>query len=186
MDEKKDTQSLYEYRLLRNQREERDGIHVTDRGILLTESLLLRPLEMSDIDKGYFETLGNLTSAPVPPKESFQEQFLRMKEMKETYYNTVVEDLSKGKIAACATLFIEQKFIRNIGKAGHIEDVVVHQDYRKNRLGTILMHRLMELGARLGCYKIILDCAEEKQIFYEKCGFKKRGCQMAWYADSTS
>ena len=34
-----------------------------------------------------------------------------------------------GKIIGSTTLFIEQKFIHNGGKVGHIEDVVVSKEY---------------------------------------------------------
>ena len=32
-----------------------------------------------------------------------------------------------------------------------------------------------------GCYKVILDCKEEKVGFYEKCGLIRKGCEIAVY-----
>jgi glucosamine-phosphate N-acetyltransferase len=48
-------------------------------------------------------------------------------------------------------------------------------------LGKILLQALKELAIELGCYKVILDCEEGKVQFYEKCGFKEKGRQMAFY-----
>ncbi len=44
-------------------------------------------------------------------------------------------DTEKQKIVATATLLVELKYIRECGKAGHIEDVVVDSSYRGMRLG---------------------------------------------------
>lgn len=44
-------------------------------------------------------------------------------------------DTAKSQIIAAATLLIERKFIHQCGSVGHIEDVVVDQGYRGQRLG---------------------------------------------------
>lgn len=31
-----------------------------------------------------------------------------------------------------------------------------------------------------GCYKVILDCAENNVAFYEKCGLTRKEVQMVW------
>ena len=33
------------------------------------------------------------------------------------------------------------------------------------------------------CYKVILDCEDHNQKFYEKCGFHRKGVEMACYRD---
>ena len=40
---------------------------------------------------------------------------------------------------------------------------------------------LTRVAERMGCYKVILDCSEENQPFYEKCEFKRKEVQMARY-----
>jgi len=64
------------------------------------------------------------------------------------------------------------------------------------------------IGEKLGCYKVgfdffklgpisrrkitdmivknILDCSPEKEAFYEKCGYEKRGTEMHRYFDAES
>ena len=95
-----------------------------------------------------------------------------------TYFIAVIEDISKSKIIAAATLIVELKFVHDCGKVGHIEDVVVNSDYRAKNLGKRIIDHLKSIGAQQQCYKIILDCAEKNVAFYEKCGFVKKEFQM--------
>jgi glucosamine-phosphate N-acetyltransferase len=92
-------------------------------------------------------------------------------------------DLEKQKIIATATLLTEFKFIRNCGKCGHIEDVVVDSTYRGLRLGLRVVEALIEAAKESGCYKVILDCSESNATFYEKCGlaWAKKEIQMVRY-----
>jgi hypothetical protein len=106
------------------------------------------------------------------------------------------------ELVAAATLFVERKHIHMGGIAGHIEDVVVAPQCRGTGIGLRLVSGLKEMGEMLGCYKTILDCREDRvgeseytlytcvQLiavgFYEKCGFVRRGIQMAHYASNLS
>ncbi len=42
----------------------------------------------------------------------------------------MIEDNQTGKIAASGTVFMEKKFIRDLGTVGHIEDIVTRSEYR--------------------------------------------------------
>lgn len=44
-----------------------------------------------------------------------------------------------------------------------------------------VIDQLVHIGTTLGCYKIILDCAEKNVDFYQKCGFQKKEVQMVAY-----
>ena len=55
---------------------------------------------------------------------------------------------------------------------GLIEDVVVDSSQRGKELGKLLVCALIELGRNLGCYKISLNCTDDKIPYYEKFGFK--------------
>ena len=79
--------------------------------------------------------------------------------------------LRENQLVAAGTLFIEQKFIRSAGLAGHIEDVVVDQGARGHGLGRRVIMYLVLLARQNGCYKCILDCDDENVGFYSKCGF---------------
>ncbi|KAK2079404.1 hypothetical protein QBZ16_003095 [Prototheca wickerhamii] len=74
----------------------------------------LRRLEATDYQKRIFRSL---TAQP------------------DVYYIAVIEDTESQKVVGSASLVIEQKFLRNGGKCGHIEDVVVDSACRGHRLG---------------------------------------------------
>lgn len=52
-----------------------------------------------------------------------------------SYQIFVVEETNEKKIIATATLLLERKFIRGCGVAGHVEDVVVDESVRGQKLG---------------------------------------------------
>jgi len=78
----------------------------------------------------------------------------------------------EGKIVGSITLLIETKFIHNGGKVGHIEDVVVDKEYQGKGIGGKIVMYLLRYAKDQGCYKTILDCADDVKPFYEKLGFK--------------
>ena len=99
----------------------------------------------------------------------------------DTYMIIVIEDIAKSIIVGAGSLIVERKFIRDCGLCGHIEDIVVHQEYEGRRFGSRIVNLLKELATMKDCYKIILDCAEHLVPFYAKVGFAVKGTQMAWY-----
>lgn len=139
----------------------------------------LRPLSLNDYHKGYFNLLSQLSSSVVMSYDNFVDIFESMK-ANRAYYIIIVEDLESNKIVGTATLMIEQKFIHNGGKVGHIEDVVVDKECRGLNLGKHLISQLKDIGKKNGIYKCILDCTQENVGFYEKCDFTQNQIQMQW------
>lgn len=78
-----------------------------------------------------------------------------------------------GEIIGATTLLIEQKFIHNGGKIGHIEDVVVKKEHQGKGVGKKIVNVLLKYAQKKGCYKTILDCSDELVSFYEGIGFKR-------------
>jgi ribosomal protein S18 acetylase RimI-like enzyme len=120
---------------------------------------LQRRLALEDMNNQYFELLGMLSSMDA----------------------SKVQPEQCGKIVASGTLLVEEKILRNFGKVGHIEDIVVHCDYRKYGLGKKMIQSLTALSEQNGCYKTILDCSEENAGFYEKCEYNRKGVAMGKY-----
>jgi len=56
----------------------------------------------------------------------------------------------------------------------HIEDIVVLKEWRNKGLAQELVKNLQTITINANCYKVIMDCHENLETFYEKTGFKKR------------
>lgn len=84
-------------------------------------------------------------------------------------------------ITGSGSIFIEPKIIHGCSSVGHIEDIVVHTEYRKKGISQCILEMLKTYCEEIGCYKVILDCNDDVQSVYEKNGFVKKGSQMAIY-----
>ena len=143
---------------------------------------IFRRLEKTDLSESYFQLLARLTTSPYPAENLEEMNDLFQEVEKNPYHHIIViEDKSTGQVIGTGTLLIEKKFIRGISKAGHIEDIVIREDYGGKGLGKELIKILVDISEGIGCYKTILDCSEECQLFYEKCEFEKKGIQMSKY-----
>ncbi|KAJ3366745.1 Glucosamine-phosphate N-acetyltransferase-like protein [Allomyces javanicus] len=147
----------------------------------LPAGFLLRPLEITDYDKGFLTALSHLTVVGEIDKAAFVDRFAYLKAHAHEYFTIVIEDLKTQRIAAAGTVLVERKFIRNLGLVGHIEDIVVHENYRGLQFGRYIIDALKSIGKNVGCYKIILDCSEKNVPFYVKCGFERKEVEMVWY-----
>ncbi|XP_059646690.1 glucosamine 6-phosphate N-acetyltransferase-like [Cornus florida] len=145
------------------------------------ETLRVRKLEITDKSKGFIELLQQLTICDSVSDNDFQERFQELSAYGDNHVICVIEDDSSRKIIATGSVFIEKKFIRNCGKVGHIEDVVVDSSARGKQLGKKIVGFLMDHACSMGCYKVILDCSVENRAFYEKCGFKEKEVKMVKY-----
>ncbi|KAL7750774.1 Glucosamine-phosphate N-acetyltransferase-like protein [Sorochytrium milnesiophthora] len=147
----------------------------------LPAGFAIRPLSITDYEKGFLNCLSFLTVVGDISKAQFADRFAYVKAHNHEYFIVVIEDIKKQKIAAAGTVMVERKFIRNCGLVGHIEDIVVDETYRGLQFGRYIIDALKSVGEHVGCYKIILDCAEKNVKFYEKCGFEKKEVEMVWY-----
>ena len=86
-----------------------------------------------------------------------------------------------NKLIATGTILYETKFIHNICKLAHIEDICIHEDYRSKKFGLILMEHLINEARINNCYKISLYCKENLENFYKKVGFQKNNIEMNIY-----
>jgi len=141
----------------------------------IVEIGVVREMRREDVGEGFFRTLANLRSvgelAPERGKEILEEIY------KNPNHYIYVFELD-GEILGTTTLFIEQKFIRNGGRVGHIEDVSTRKELEREGIGKALVERAIEESRKHGCYKVILDCSEDNVPFYEKCGLHREEQQM--------
>ena len=139
-------------------------------------NIKFRKLSLDDFNKGYLQLLEQLTIVGNISKEEFLKIYGNIGSNIYVY-----EDLEAQKIIASATLLIEQKFIHNGGKVGHLEDVVVDSNYRGFRIGQKIIQKIINLAKENNCYKLIADCKTDLIPFYQKNGFQKKDEQIAIY-----
>jgi len=139
---------------------------------------MYRLLEKNDFDKGLIELLSQLTETGKITNELFIKQYNMIKDNPNHKIYVLEEN---HKIISCGTLLIEPKFIHNCSNVGHIEDIVVDNNVRGKGLGKKIIKFLTEESKKYNCYKVILDCSENHEKFYEKCEFKLKGKCMAYY-----
>ena len=66
------------------------------------------------------------------------------------------------------SLVVENKIIHGFGKVGHIEDVVIDESHQNKGYGKLLLDHLIKKGKEFNCYKVVLNCDDDKLGFYEK------------------
>jgi glucosamine-phosphate N-acetyltransferase len=133
-------------------------------------------LELNDYNLNFFELLNQLS---VGEKPSFDDFKLYLNNLNQNHQIYIIKN--NNKIIATGTLFIESKLSHNLGKVGHIEDIIVDQSYRNCGLGSKMIEFLIQQAKKMNCYKIILNCNYDKKSFYEKFKFKENGYQMVIY-----
>ena len=87
----------------------------------------------------------------------------------------------KFKIIASGTIIIEPKIIRGCKNVGHVEDIVVCEEYRGNGICKNILEMLKTIARENDCYKLILDCFENLKSVYSTANFKESGIQMSLY-----
>jgi len=137
----------------------------------------IRDIIESDIDIGFLESLDSLRNTSNLDKDTAKNILKKIIENPDHVIHVAEVD---GKVVGSTTLLIEQKFIHEGGKVGHIEDVVVSKEFEGRGIGIKLVTSLLEVARAKNCYKTILDCKDELIPFYERIGFKQESNQMRY------
>ncbi|XP_055609187.1 probable glucosamine 6-phosphate N-acetyltransferase [Uranotaenia lowii] len=132
--------------------------------------LKVRPLQSGDFHRGFLQILSQLTSVGDVTLAQFLNRFAQMRASGD-YFVTVIVDSRYDKIIGSATLVLEHKFIHGCSVRGRLEDVVVDDTYRGKQLGKLIVVTVSLLAARLGCYKMSLDCKDKLIPFYKSIGY---------------
>jgi GNAT superfamily N-acetyltransferase len=75
-------------------------------------------------------------------------------------------------------VIFERKFYNKNCYVTHVEDLVVDENHRGKGYGKKMTEHAISLSKKKGSYKVILDCSEDKKVFYEKCGFRAENVGM--------
>ena len=93
----------------------------------MEEKIKIRNLKKED-RKEYLTLLSQLTKCNIYSQSKFDKLFKKIFSNKNVYIRVLSYS---NKIVACGTIFIEDKFTRDTCKAGHIEEIVVLEKYKK-------------------------------------------------------
>ena len=131
------------------------------------QQLTVRPLTTSLADnQGYSELMIQLNNHVLPVDE--EQWKIRLEQV--TAQKGLISVIEyKGQLIATVKTLVEYKFDRDVI---HIEDVVVHRDWRHYGLGTMLLKQCIALAEKHNCYKIILNARTNVSSFYEQMGFQ--------------
>ncbi len=125
-----------------------------------------------------FYTLVPLFTKMIPMRR------IRIKELRRAYkkgltsgsYHYLCAE-TKGKIVGFCSLLVKSS-LRMQGSVGHIEEIVVHDSFRRKGIGSELLKRITEASRLVGCTGIIMDVApvtSDLHDFYVKNGFENKG-----------
>jgi len=83
-----------------------------------------------------------------------------------------------GIVVGAFALLIMDNFAHLAAPSAIIEDVVVHKDWRRRRIGWRMMAFAMDISKSKGCYKMVLSSNQSREgahLFYESIGFQRHG-----------
>ena len=143
-------------------------------------SFNIRHIQESDVNDSYYYLLAQLTEINIQAMDPQKSRDF-INNLDQNHCIFVIEYENTNQIVATGTLFIENKLVRNYGKVGHIEDIVVDNKWRGYGLGKCMVDYLGHISKERKCYKCILDCSDSNAGFYEKCSYKRNGSQMSVY-----
>lgn len=139
--------------------------------------IIIRKIQQSDLDNGFLESLDSLRQASNMDKKKAKSI---LKKITANPGHVIFVAIKDAQVIGSTTLLIEQKFIHDGGKVGHIEDVVVSKKHQGVGIGEKIMLYTLEYAKKQGCYKTILDCDDAVKPFYERIGFKRHSNGMRY------
>ena len=83
-------------------------------------------------------------------------------------------------IIGSITVIYEQKFINNCALYAHIEDLIVDENFRNNKIGSKLLNYVKKKAFEKNCFKCTLVCNKDVSNFYFKNNFEDRGLNMSY------
>ncbi|KAA1472613.1 glucosamine 6-phosphate N-acetyltransferase [Dentipellis sp. KUC8613] len=149
----------------------------------LHKSFHIRPLATTDYHRGHLDVLRVLTHVTDPGEAAYRAQLSTHLSAPSTYFTLVLIERARDRIVGVGTVFLERKFSRALGVAGHLEDVAVAKRVQGLGLGVGLVRALTGISERFGAYKTVGNCSDANIPLYKKCGAERRGNEMAKYVN---
>lgn len=141
-------------------------------------NFVIREIQLADLKKGFFDTLSSLSHVGNIADQNDRAEKILSEIKSYPFYTIFVAVKEDNQLIGSITILIEQKFIHNGGKVGHIEDVVTRKEYEGMGIGKALVLKALDFAKENRCYKVILDCSKSNVEFYKKIGFKEHEVSM--------
>jgi glucosamine-phosphate N-acetyltransferase len=141
-------------------------------------NFVIREIQLADLKRGFFDTLSSLSHVGNIADQNDRAEKILSEIKSYPFYNIFVAVKEDNQLIGSITILIEQKFIHNGGKVGHIEDVVTRKEYEGMGIGKALVLKALDFAKENRCYKVILDCSKSNVEFYKKIGFKEHEVSM--------
>lgn len=94
----------------------------------------------------------------------------------DKYFHSIVAEKEDGEIVGMAIYFFA--YYTWVGKSLYLDDIVVKEQFRGNKIGTKLLDKVIEFGKENNCKRIrwqVLDWNINAIEFYRKYGAKLDG-----------
>jgi GNAT superfamily N-acetyltransferase len=115
----------------------------------------------------------NPNDLPLPAREELEGCWQKI--LDNPMHHLLVAETEGDLVGSCA-LTLAPNLTRGMRPYGFIENVVVHEDYRRRGIGTALLHRAKDIAWDAGAYKVMLMTSADSEYehlhrFYEQAGF---------------
>ena len=97
------------------------------------------------------------------------------------HYHQIIVLEFENKLIGTGTLLIEEKLTYGGCKMGHIENLLIHENYRGNGYGELLVKKLSDTANNMKCYRVDLTCNVELENFYKKNNFNTNSVSMSLF-----
>ncbi len=131
--------------------------------------IIIRKITEPDLENGFLESLDSLRQTSNIDRKKAKSI---LQKITQNQNHIIFVAFDGHRVVGATTLLIEQKFIHDGGKVGHIEDVVVSKSLQGKGIGEKIIRFVLDYAKKQGCYKTILDCDDKVKPFYEKIGFE--------------
>ena len=133
------------------------------------KSVIIRDLQESDFDNGFFETLGEFRN--ISGLEYLKAPEI-LKDINKNKFHKIMVAVRGNMVIGCMTVIIERKFIHNGGNVAHVEDLVVRNEERGQYIAHHLITNVIKFAKDNHAYKILLNCRDELIPLWKKYGFE--------------
>ena len=142
-------------------------------------NFMVRELQHVDVQNGFLQTLSNLAQVD-NSIEGIRKAEKILLEIKPYPFYKIVAVKDDGQIIGSTTLLMEQKFIHDGARVGHIEMFLPEERSEGKGIGSALIQYALRYAKKENCYKVVLDCSEKNVQFYKRIGFKKHEVSMRY------